>query len=293
MSRILSRHQAPPLSEIGSQRVRHAAAVLDEWLEDRRSIQLRDLLLPLLVQARHSNCLWTDSLGFWEHNGQTLWLPRFHFQRTRTVKSRIQIGIFAGIHGDEPAGILGLMDFLRELDENPELGKDYEIWIYPVCNPGGCLDRTRFSRTGRDLNREFWSGSSQPEVRLLEREIRERQFQGIISLHSDDTSPGFYGYARGNVLASGLLVPALDAAEQVQARDRRPFIDGFKAFNGMVHDAWDGILSAPPEQRLRPFEIILESPALTPVADQRRAFCLALGSLLAEYRKFISFGGDL
>lgn len=293
MRRSPARSIFPPLSSIAGERVRTASRVLGQWIEANTPIQLRDLLLPLLVQARHSHCLWTDSLGFWDSSGSPLWLPRFHFQRTRVLKSRIQIGIFAGIHGDEPAGILALMDFLRELDENPELGKDYEIWIYPVCNPGGCLDRTRFSRTGSDLNREFWSGSLQPEIRLLEREIRERQFQGIISLHSDDTSPGFYGYARGNVLASGLLMPALEAAERVQSRDSRSFIDGFKAFNGMVHDAWEGILSAPPEQSPRPFEIILESPALTPLADQRRAFCLALGSLLTEYRKFIAFGGDL
>jgi protein MpaA len=293
MKRAAPRTLCRSLSTLGLDRVRNAATVLDQWLEAKRPIQLRDLLLPLLVQARHSHCLWTDSLGFWRDGETPLWLPRFHFQRTRMLKSRIQIGIFAGIHGDEPAGVLGLMDFLRELEEDPELGKDFEIWVYPVCNPGGCLDGTRHSRAGRDLNREFWKGSSQPEVRLLEREICARQFQGIISLHSDDTSPGFYGYARGDLLARDLLAPALDAAERVQARDRRNFIDGFKAFMGMVYDAWDGILSAPPDQKPQPFEIILESPALTPLADQRHAFCLALKALLAEYRTFIAYGGEL
>jgi succinylglutamate desuccinylase len=45
------------------------------------------------------------------------------------------VGIFAGIHGDEPAGILGLMDFIRELDENPEIGQHFELYLYPLCNP--------------------------------------------------------------------------------------------------------------------------------------------------------------
>lgn len=283
----------PVLSVRAREKVREAAAMVLHRIENHRLLPLKNLMLPLLVQSVYSRCLVTDSLGTWESNGEPLWIPRFHFQRTQTVKQRIQVGIFAGIHGDEPAGILGVMDFIRELDENPELGRDFELWIYPVCNPGGYLDRTRESRTGTDLNREFWQGTREPEVRLLEREIRARQFDGIISLHSDDTSSGFYGYARGNVLAKELLAPALDAAEQAQGRDGRSCIDGFEAVNGIVHDCYDGILSAPPEQRPQPFEIVLESPANTPIVDQRQAFVLALQSILAEYRKFIAYGADL
>ncbi len=203
------------------------------------------------------------------------------------------MGIFAGIHGDEPAGILGLMDFIQELDEMPEIGRHFELYLYPVCNPGGYLAGTRVSPSGKDLNREFWRGSAQKEVQLLERELLSRQFDGIISLHSDDTSPGFYGFARGAVLSRQLLAPALSAAEQAQPRDTRPFIDGFRAVNGMVHDSYDGILCAAPTQIPQPFELILESPALAPLANQRNAFRLALKAILQEYSPFIAYGANL
>ncbi|MEK0446964.1 MAG: hypothetical protein RLZZ399_2285 [Verrucomicrobiota bacterium] len=265
-----------------------------EWdLLSGGPLSLRRLLQPIYIQALHSHCVRGDSLSVWEQGEEILWIPRFHFQRTRELKQRIQIGIFAGIHGDEPAGILGLMDFIRELDETPELGRSFELWIYPVCNPGGYLARTRELPSGADLNREFWKGSSEREVLLLEREIRERRFDGIIALHSDDTSPGFYGFARGDVLARQLLAPALEAAEREQPRDTRPFIDGFRAVNGMVHETYEGILSAPAEQLPQPFEIILESPALSSLGAQRRAFRGALRALLSEYRKFIAYGADL
>ena len=127
----------------------------------------------------------------------------------------------------------------------------------------------------------------------MEKEIAGREFDGIIALHSDDTSPGFYGYARGSVIAKDLLAPALDAAEHAQPRDSRNVIDGFRAVNGIVHDSYDGILSAPPNQEPQPFEIILESPAQTPLCDQRHAFTLALKSILAKYREFISYGGEI
>lgn len=281
------------LSAQGSTRVREAASLVLKSVSRHERLTVRQLMLPLLTQAIYSRCLTAHAVGSWVVDGTRHWLPRFTFQRTTVKKPRIKVGVFAGIHGDEPAGILGLMDFVRELDEDPEMGRGFELLLYPMCNPTGYLAGTRESSSGKDLNREFWRGSEQPEVRLLEQEIRAQQFDGIIALHSDDTSPGFYGYARGSVLANHLLVPALVAAERAQARDWRNFIDGFRAVNGIIHDAYDGILSAPPEARPQPFEIILESPARTPLSEQRHAFTLALQSILAEYRKFITYGSDL
>ena len=281
------------LSERGSTRVREAASLVLLSVKRQEPLSVRQLLLPLLTQAIYSQCLTAHAIGSWQVEGTRHWMPRFHFQRTRVRKPRIKVGIFAGIHGDEPAGILGLMDFIRELDEDPELGRAFELFIYPMCNPTGYLAGTRESSSGNDLNREFWRDSKEPEVRAIEKEIREQKFDGIIALHSDDTSPGFYGYARGSVLANHLLVPALVAAEQAQPRDWRHFIDGFRAVNGIIHDSYDGILSAPPEQHPQPFELILESPARTPFSEQRHAFTLALRAILSEYRNLITFGGDL
>jgi protein MpaA len=283
----------PSLTENASEKVRRASAYLTTRLQKRNGLDLRELLLPLTVQSYYSKSLTPDTLLKWSDGKDLLWIPRFRFQRTRIVKDRIKLGIFAGIHGDEPAGILGVMDFLRELDRDPEVGRNFELWIYPVCNPGGCLDGTRHLRSGNDPNRLFWQSSNQPEIAALEQEIAHQRFDGIIALHSDDTSPGFYGYARGNVLARELLAPALKAAQTVQDIDRRPFIDGFRAVNGILHDAFDGILSAPPTQTPQPFEIILESPANSPIDDQRLAFQRALIAILDETRRFVSFSSNL
>jgi hypothetical protein len=254
---------------------------------------IKKLLLPMFVQAGESATLRADSLGFWRHGEDRFWLPRFAFQRRRVVKSRIQIGIFAGIHGDEIPAMLGLIDFARELDRNPELGRDYQIWIYPVCNPTGYVDGTRHSRSGKDLNREFWRDSAEPEVVLLEEEIRRRKFDGILSLHTDDTSDGVYGFVRGATLTKHLLTPALAAAEAALPRNKASQIDGFHAVNGIIHSAYDGVLTAPPGVQPAPFEIILETPHHAPVDSQRQAFVLALSEILSEYRRLISFAADI
>lgn len=283
----------PLLSNSARSKVIEASTLVLGAVNRQRKLTVKQLILPLLMQVIYSKCLRSDVLGSWIDNGRKHSLYRFHFQRTSLQKQRIKIGIFAGIHGDEPAGVLGLMDFVRALDEDPELGRSFEISIYPLCNPTGYLNATRESSSGKDLNREFWKNSSEPEVALLEQEILAKRFDGIISLHSDDTAPGFYGYARGSVLSTGLLAPALRAAEKEQQRDSREVIDGFRAVNGIIHDCYDGILSAPPDQVPKPFEIILESPVHTSLTAQRNAFTLALKAILSEYRKFIAFGAEI
>jgi murein tripeptide amidase MpaA len=234
-----------------------------------------------------------DSLGFWRAGEDRFWLPRFVFQRTHTVKSRIKVGIFAGIHGDEPAGILGLIDFVRELDADPELGKEFQLWIYPLCNPSGYIDGQRHSRSGLDLNRHFWTESQEPEIQLLEAEIRRQAFHGIISLHSDDTSDGMYGFVRGHTLTKHLMEPALAAADAALPRNKRDLIDGFHAVEGIIHSGYGGILSAPPGAWPEPFEMVIETPQDAPVDLQRQAFVLALRSILTQYREFISYAADI
>lgn len=205
----------------------------------------------------------------------------------------IRIGIFAGIHGDEKAGSLSVGGLLQKLCADPALAEGYSLVFYPVCNPWGFDHSTRYCESGKDLNREFWRGSSEPEVVLLEREILEHGFQGLLSFHADDTSDGIYGFVRGSVLAKALLEPALLAAERILPRNLNPVIDGFKAENGIISQCYDGILTSPPKLDGSPFEIILETPHLAPMEAQAEVFDAATMRILAEYRKFISFAAGL
>ncbi|HEX8371328.1 MAG TPA: succinylglutamate desuccinylase/aspartoacylase family protein [Chthoniobacterales bacterium] len=254
---------------------------------------IKETLLPLFLLAGESDTLRAESLGFWRRGEERFWLPRFTFRRTRVKKSRIKIGLFATIHGDEPAGLHALIDFVRLLAEDPMLGRDYDLRIYPLCNPTGFIDGTRHSRSGLDLNREFWNNSSEPEVELLEKELLTQKFDGIIALHSDDTSEGVYGFVKGATLTEHLLKPSLAAAAHLLPTNLSNQIDGFHAVEGIIRSGYPGILAAPPEISPTPFEIILETPALSPMDLQRQVFVLALSAILGEYRKLISYGGDL
>src|SRR5262249_3668870 len=149
-----------------------------------------------------------------ESAGQNYSVPRFTFLGPNSTDP-IRIGLFGAIHGDEAAGAFALAQFLLDLTNNPDLAENFQLQVYPVCNPSGFEDNTRHSRTGKDLNREFWKNSTEPEIQILERELQLSHFSGLIQLHADDTSDGIYGFVKGHTLTENLLRPALQAASEI------------------------------------------------------------------------------
>ena len=248
---------------------------------------------PLGLIAQGCSSLVVREPVRFEAGGQSLELPRYVFLGPKGGSEPVRIGIFAGIHGDEPAAAFALVRFIRLLENYPELARGYCLFLYPLCNPGGFADDTRNNRNGKDLNREFWRNTDEPEVRLLEAELREHALQGIVSLHTDDTSDGIYGYAHGPVIAENLLRPALDAGAAFLPRNDAGVIDGFRAKEGVIRAGYEGVLRSPPGVRPRPFEIVLETPQHAPNYLQEASLAVALHSILEEYRKFIAYAQNI
>lgn len=255
--------------------------------------KLRRLYWPFLSLAEASPAVHGTVAGSFTRDGHRYTIPRFSFRGPSVGGTPIRLGLFALVHGDEPAGAQALEHLLARLVEQPELATGYELVCYPLCNPTGYEDGTRHCRGGADLNREFWRDSELPEIRILEHELSTQRFDGLIALHADDTCEGSYGYSHGRALDDALLRPALAAADRVLPRDRRTTIDGFAAREGVICDCFRGILAPPPEQGTRVFNLIFETPALAPLPDQVAANVAALEAILATYRGFIAYAPNL
>ena len=253
--------------------------------DERRSIER--LIEPLTALAGVE----LEALGAFDSDGRKYSLPRFTF-RGPNSSDPIHIGIFAAIHGDEPAGALAAVQFLSEAVREPLVAENFLLHIYPVCNPTGFEDNTRHSRRGKDLNREFWKSSAEPEVEILEHELRTQRFSGIIQLHADDTSDGLYGFVRGHTLTENLLRPALAEAGKILPRNINATIDGFAARDGIIYQSYEGILAAPMQME-PPFEIIFETPHHAPMNLQVEALAVAIRTILGEYRRLISFAANI
>lgn len=251
----------------------------------RRSI---DRLLAPLLELKGAQF---ESLGGFTVGPDKYSLPRFTL-RGPNSSDPIRIGIFAGIHGDEPAGALAAAKFLSDAAREPELVENFLLQVYPLCNPTGFEDNTRHSRAGKDLNREFWKSSNEPEVGILERELQTQHFNGIIQLHADDTSDGIYGFVRGHTLTENLLRPALAEAGKILPKNVNAIIDGFAARDGIIYHSYEGILAAPMQSE-PPFEIIFETPHHASMDLQVEALAVAVRTILSEYRRLISFAANL
>ena len=235
----------------------------------------------------------STTLGSWSIGPDDYSLGQYLFVGPRGGGDYFRVGIFAGVHGDEAAGVFAAIRFLHELAQNPDLARGYEVYVYPLCNPSGFEDGTRHSRRGRDLNREFWLGSHEPEVQLLERQIRTLCFDGLISLHADDDSRGLYAFALGAQVTQHVVEPALRAAEKVLPRNREATIDNFTARNGLIRKGYPGMLCAAPEARPRPFEIVFETPHRADLDRQIEANLIFLRYALDQYQQLRAVGQDL
>jgi len=110
--------------------------------------------------------------------------------RQRDAKPLRRLYLSSGVHGDEPAGPLALLDLIRS-DRFPD---NAEIWMCPCLNPAGLEAGTRTNPEGIDLNRDYnhrRSHEVQAHLGWLE---ACPSFDLGVMLHEDWEAAGFYLY---------------------------------------------------------------------------------------------------
>ncbi len=251
------------------------------------------LLEPLEKLASRSGSLFTAHLRHEDARGNAVTIPRFLFTGPGDRGSFLRVGIFAGVHGDESSGVAAAIELLHRLHRDPQPARGYELFVYPVCNPWGFANDARWLRSGTDMNREFWRGTEEVEVLMLEGQLLKLAFDGVVALHTDDTSSGLYGFVKGHQLTRHVLEPSLEAASQFLPRNFDKSIDNFQANAGIIESGYSGILGAPPNQKPRPFEIVFETPHHAPQEFQIEAHIAALLTMLDRFRSMISEGQNI
>jgi hypothetical protein len=136
----------------------------------------------------------------------------------------------AGIHGDEPAGPLALLELMRQNIWPPEI----DLWLCPCLNPSGFSLNTRENSTGVDLNRQYL----QPQAEEIRAHIRwlEKQpkFDATLCLHEDWEAHGFYVYQLNVDNALPFAEEIIRRVAEVCPVDRSPVIEGREANNGII-----------------------------------------------------------
>jgi murein peptide amidase A len=213
--------------------------------------KLRRLYWPFLALAEVCREVVGTVAGTFSFSGLRYTVPRFTFLGPVTNDPQKRVGFFALVQGHESAGATALLRLLEAVVNCPALAAGCDLVLYPVCNPTGFEDETRHNRAGRDLAQEFWRKSDQPEVQILEKELRVEPFDGIVTLHTDETSDRLFVWNAAGEMGAHPLAERL-----------RP----------------------PPDIPSPPFETVIRTPGRVTPELQAQAALVALQAVLTECR---------
>jgi murein peptide amidase A len=251
------------------------------------------LLKPLLDLAENSDHLIGGSVGEILVGHNAFQIPRFIFMGPTGGGDTIRLGIFAGFHGGDPEGVEALVAFLEELEVAPQVARGCHIYAYPICNPTGFAARTRSNADGKDLAGQFWSGSSQPEVYYLEREMGVLHFHGVISLEAINDSGGFLVNTKSAVLSRALTQPAIQATRRFLPGSISQKESHTGLSDALPNSSMPDFLTVTDELDPAPFELHIGIPKNAPRPSQIHGTIGALKSILDSYHSLLAIGQNL
>lgn len=155
-----------------------------------------------------------------------------HRSSPSTINSQPSTKLYlsAGIHGDEPAGPLAILQLLRE----NLWPTNAELFLVPCLNPAGFLVNRRENVQGLDLNRDYrhlQTDEIRAHVAWLERQPR---FDRCYCLHEDWESHGFYLYEVNPDGRPSLADDIIRRVATVCPIDSSELIDGRPASGGII-----------------------------------------------------------
>lgn len=117
--------------------------------------------------------------------------PIYQIRLTSSADTPKHILISGGMHGDEPAGVEAVLQFLER--DNTALLKTFSFLVIPCINPYGYIHNTRETLNGVDINRAF-EAKDIAEVVIVKKALAQTQFSLAIDFHEDYDATGFYLY---------------------------------------------------------------------------------------------------
>ena len=117
--------------------------------------------------------------------------PVHQIHLASSARTPRRVLITGGMHGDEPAGVEAVLQFLAR--DNAALLKNFSFLIIPCINPYGYVHNTRETLDGVDINRAFETDDI-AEVTIIKKALGETQFSFAIDFHEDYDATGFYLY---------------------------------------------------------------------------------------------------
>jgi murein peptide amidase A len=237
--------------------------------------------VEMVLHQIQSRCLETGWRQECFHLAGTLSLCGYH---RLGVRPRKRVYISTGIHGDEPAGPLAVLQLVQE-NRWPD---NLDLWLCPCLNPTGFPLNRRENAAGIDLNRDY--------LHLTTDEIRahvgwlqnQPNFDFTVILHEDWEANGYYLYELNPDRHPSLAEKIIRQVSLVCPIETAPQVDGWPAEHGIIRpDIHPRDRPQWPEaiyliRHKTPQSLTLEAPSDFPLSTRVAAHVTAVRAVLDE-----------
>jgi len=166
----------------------------------------------------------------------------------------------AGIHGNEIAGPLAVIQFLKQFNQKKWSG--LKIVIFPVANPAGFDNNDRLNHLRIDLNRQFCKRNLKNENKILFNSLKKVFF--FHAIHEDITVSSFYLYNFENKKEK-IYRDIISIAKRYFPINKSSRIYKESAVNGLIRNQKDGSFEDRMFRDKTPYSMCTETPGLQPL----------------------------
>ncbi|MBL9216701.1 MAG: hypothetical protein JNG83_14580 [Opitutaceae bacterium] len=242
------------------------------------SASLAEQLATLYGLAQRSDHVFGSPLGPFEHAGRAHYVPRFVYVGPHTSDESPRLAFLAGWDHRDLRSTLALLQLVGELVATPSVGQSLHLAFYP------CLDVLGAEAGPRRLATQSWTQPSAPEIGLLARDARLRQYHAfirVVSAPADDVV--VLRLRTGGAVSS--FVPLLTSS------DVDPFPVRWEMEAGTAPAA--GPLSLAADLPFQPLDLEFGVPVDWSLATCREAVTSVLKRFIVRYRAFLAYGQHL
>lgn len=150
-------------------------------------LNLKDYYSRLLSFSKDFNVERITSINYKQKE-----LPIYSIE-TSPRKTSKRLLITAGIHGNEYAGPLAVLEILSDIKKNPETYENIKINFLTPVNPVGILNLSRYNADGTDINRDFSRFKTQ-EAKAVRRKVESFKPDFVLDLHEGPQDEGAFIY---------------------------------------------------------------------------------------------------
>lgn len=136
----------------------------------------------------------TEVAGTLKYGNDEYAIYKIRYNQNKTMKQKKYL-IITGVHGNEPAPVLEIRDFIIELNRTAPVRKNLEVDFLYIVNPYGFEFNERYNGNKEDVNRDLHSFKTK-EAQIIKESFDKKEYEKVFDFH-EASSKHFFLYCYG------------------------------------------------------------------------------------------------